>query len=121
MNLREVQELLKAEVLSGRQLLDRTVESCCGSDLMSDVLAFTKRNTLLCTGLTNMQVIRTADMTELCGVVFVRGKIPCSDIIEEAEENGLPVLATGYTLFETCGLLYQAGIISCLKKEVRHE
>lgn len=121
MNLREVQELLQAEVLAGKNLLDRTVETCCGCDLMSDVLAFTKKNTLLCTGLTNMQVIRTADMTELCGVVFVRGKMPCGDIIEEAEENGLPVLTTGYTLFETCGLLYKAGIMGCSKKEVRHE
>ena len=117
MDLSDVQKLLAAKVLSGSDLLHRQIESCCGSDLMSDVLAFTKRNTLLCTGLTNMQVVRTADMTELSALVFVRGKIPDADIIEAAAENGLPVLATGYTMFEACGLLYGAGIPGCSKKE----
>lgn len=117
MDLSDVQKLLAAKVLSGSDLLHRQIESCCGSDLMSDVLAFTKRNTLLCTGLTNMQVVRTADMTELSALVFVRGKIPDADIIEAAAENGLPVLATGYTMSEACGLLYGAGIPGCSKKE----
>ena len=98
MKLSEVQKLLDA------------------SDMMSDVLAFTKRNTLLCTGLTNMQVVRTADMTELSGVVFVRGKVPCEDIVAAAVEDMLPVLLTEHTLFEACGILYAAGIRGCSKK-----
>ncbi len=117
MDLSEVQKLLAAKVLSGSDLLHRQIESCCGSDMMSDVLAFTKRNTLLCTGLTNMQVVRTADMTELSALVFVRGKVPDADIIEAAAENGLPVLATSYTMFEACGLLFKAGLVGCSKKE----
>ena len=50
MKLSEVQKLLDARVLGGEEYLDRQIETCCGSDMMSDVLAFTKRNTLLCTG-----------------------------------------------------------------------
>jgi hypothetical protein len=69
---------LDAEILYGQTLLDRELETCCGSDLMSDVLAFTKRNTLLCTGMTNIQVVRTADMTDLGGLVIVRGKMTAS-------------------------------------------
>ena len=121
MDLRDVKELLQARVLTGEGLLDRKVETCCGSDLMSDVLAFTKRSTLLCTGLTNLQVIRTADMTDLCALIIVRGKIPGKEIIEAAEENGLPVLATQHTLIEACGILYQAGVKGCSKKEDDHE
>ena len=70
MDLYNVQKLLQAKVLTGSELMHRQIESCCGSDMMSDVLAFTKRNTLLCTGLTNMQVVRTADMTELSALVL---------------------------------------------------
>ncbi len=55
MNLKKVQELLEARVLTGEEFFDRKIATCCGSDMMSDVLAFTKCNTLLCTGLTNMQ------------------------------------------------------------------
>lgn len=117
MDLANVQKLLAAKVLTGSNLLHRQIESCCGSDMMSDVLAFTKRNTLLCTGLTNMQVVRTADMTELSALVFVRGKVPCAEIIEAAAENELPMLATEYTMFETCGILYEAGVRGCSKKE----
>ena len=107
----------QAKGLTGSELMHRQIESCCGSDMMSDVLAFTKSNTLLCTGLTNMQVVRTADMTELSALVFVRGKVPDADIVAAAAENNLPVLATDYTLFEACGILYGAGIRGCSKKE----
>ena len=116
MKLREVQKLLEAKVLAGEEFLDRQIETCCGSDMMSDVLAFTKRNTLLCTGLTNMQVVRTADMTELSGMVFVRGKVPDEEIVEAAAEDMLPVLVTEHTLFEACGILYAAGIRGCSKR-----
>ena len=116
MKLREVQKLLEAKVLAGEEFLDRQIETCCGSDMMSDVLAFTKRNTLLCTGLTNMQVVRTADMTELSGLVFVRGKVPDEEIVEAAAEDMLPVLETEHTLFEACGILYAAGIRGCSKR-----
>ena len=92
MDLYNVQKLLQAKVLTGSELMHRQIESCCGSDMMSDVLAFTKRNTLLCTGLTNMQVVRTADMTELSALVFVRGKVPDADIVAAAAENNLPII-----------------------------
>lgn len=120
MNLQDVQKLLNATVLTGAELLDRAVETCCGSDLMSDVLAFTKCNTLLCTGLTNLQVVRTADMTDLCAIIIVRGKTPSEDVLEAAAENNLPIMSTDCTLFDACGILYQAGIRGCSKKECNY-
>ena len=87
MNLNDVRKLLDAKICVGEEYLGRQVETCCGSDLMSDVLAFTKCKTLLCTGLANMQVIRTADMTDLCGVILVRGKLPGEDMLKEADHR----------------------------------
>lgn len=113
MNLKDVQRVLKAKILVGEEVMDRQVETCCGSDLMSDVLAFTKCNTLLCTGLTNIQVIRTAGITDLCGIVIVRGKMPSPDFLNFACEAHMPVLSTDLTLFEACGLLYVAGLRGC--------
>ena len=113
MLLRDVVTLLQGKVLTGTELLDKQVETCFGSDMMSQVLARTKPNTLLCTGLTNMQVIRTADMTELSAIIFVGGKTPCQDIIEAAQADGLPLLATAINLQEACGLLCQAGLLEC--------
>lgn len=114
MKLSEVKELLKAEVLAGEDLLNQVeVLVACGADLMSDVLAFTKEKTLLLTGLTNAQVIRTVEMIDLIGVVFVRGKRPGEDVIKMAREKGIPLLLTMYPLYETCGILYAAGLNGC--------
>ncbi len=85
----------------------------CGADLMSDVLAFTHAGTLLLTGLTNPQVVRTADMSGIRAVVFVRGKLPPPETIALAEQRNIPLLASRYTMYETCGRLYQSGLPSC--------
>ena len=117
MTINTIKDLLGAEVLCGNESLGKDVHSACGSDMMSDVLAFTKCNTLLCTGLTNLQVVRTADMTDLCAIIIVRGKTPSEDVVEAAAENNLPIMSTDLTLFDACGVLYNAGIRGCAKKE----
>ena len=113
MLLRDVVTLLQSKVLTGEELLDRQVGTCFGSNMMSQVLAHSKPNTLLCTGLTNMQVIRTADMTELCAIVFTGGKLPCEDVIEAGRADGLPLLATAIDLQAACETLCQAGLLEC--------
>ena len=117
MTARDVQRILGARVLVGEEFLDREITSACASDMMSDVLAFTKCNTLLCTGLTNMQVIRTAGITDLCGIIIVRGKLPGPDFLDFAREAQMPVLSTNCTLFEACGLLYVAGLRGCSQEK----
>ena len=108
MNLRKIQQLLAAEILWGEEFLDSIAPSyACGSDLMSDVLAFTKEKTLLLTGLTNAQVIRTAEVIDLSGIIFVRGKRPPQEVIAMAKERNLPLLMTELPLYETCGFCIQ--------------
>ena len=60
MTIRELIPVLNARVLCGDDMLDQEVKTACGSDLMSDVLAFVKDKTVLITGLTNVHVMRTA-------------------------------------------------------------
>ena len=38
--LKKVADVLEAQVVSGQEMLDRTVKQACGSDMMSDVLAY---------------------------------------------------------------------------------
>jgi len=93
--------------------LNREVPCAFASDLISDILMCTKEPTLLLTGLTNNQVIRLADMIDLIGIVFVRGKKPMQDVIDMAKERGLPLVATNMTLYRSSGILYNAGLRSC--------
>ena len=110
MKLKEVKEILSADIVSGEENLDREVLSACGSDLMSDVLAFVKDQALLLTGLMNPQVIRTAEMMDMKAIVFVRGKTPTEEMIALAEESGIVIMTTELPLYLTCGKLYSNGL-----------
>ncbi len=113
MKLGDILEIIEGKMITQNAEMDLEIQMGCGADLMSDVLAFTHEGTLLMSGLTNPQVVRTAEMADVRAIVFVRGKIPPSETIALAEEKGIPLLASKYTMFETCGRLYQAGLGSC--------
>ena len=110
MKIREIVELLDAEVLCGEELLDGEVHSACGCDMMSDVLAFVKEQAVLITGLCNPQVVRTAEMMDMRCIVFVRGKNPPDDVVELARESGIVVLASSERMYVACGKLYSHGL-----------
>ena len=57
MKLYEIKEVLNAEVICGEDYLDREVFTACGSDMMSDVLAYVKEQAVLLSGLVNPQVV----------------------------------------------------------------
>ena len=117
MTLEEVKEILKAEVIIGSNDLQMEVKMGCGCDLMSDVFAFIKTGTLLLTGLTNIQVIRTAEMADIKAICFVRGKRPDEETIRLAESKDLPLLTTQLPMFESCGRLYKKGLVGCFEYE----
>ena len=116
MKLSEVKNILNADVIVGEEHLDLEVKTAFGADLMSDVLAFAKAGSLLLTGLTNSQVIRTANILDIAAIILVRGKKPSTETINLAKELKIPLLTTKYILFETAGRLYAKGIVGCLEK-----
>ena len=116
MKLREVIDILEAEVIVGDENLDLEVKTAFGADLMSDVLAYAKAGSMLLTGLTNTQVVRTANVLDIAAIILVRGKKPSSETIALAKELKIPILTTKYILFETAGRLYMKGIVGCLPK-----
>lgn len=116
MKLREIKELLEANVVVGEDKLDIEVSTAFGADLMSDVMAFAKPGSLLLTGLTNAQVVKTAATRHIAAIILVRGKEPSTEAIEMAKELGIPILTTQFILFETAGMLYSQGIVGCLRK-----
>jgi predicted transcriptional regulator len=110
MKLRDVKEILNAELIAGNDSLDREVDYAFSSDLMSDVLAYVKKHTLLLTGLSNAQVIRTAEMIDLKAILFVRNKRPAVEIIDLAKENNMVIMSTEHTLYTASGKLYNHGL-----------
>ncbi|MBQ6266539.1 MAG: hypothetical protein IJK64_02060 [Clostridia bacterium] len=109
MTINEIKTLLDAQMLCGDDP-DCEIQSACGSDMMSDVLAYVKHQAVLLTGLVNPQVIRTAEMMDMRCIVFVRSKQPSPAMVELACESGIAVLATSKRMYEACGILYANGL-----------
>lgn len=110
MTIRELQEVLDAKFWVGEDQKETEVFIACGSDLMSDVLAFVKERVVLLTGLVNPQVIRTAEMMDIKAIVFVRGKTPTEDVIQLAKAKKMIILTTDKPMYIACGLLYKNGL-----------
>ncbi len=109
MKAKEIVQILNGELVIAPAI---DVDALCGfgSDLMSDVLVFAEPQMMLITGLTNPQSVRTAEMADIPLIVFVRGKRPAAETLKLAEEIGIGVILSAYTMYETCGLLYNAGL-----------
>ncbi len=111
MKISEIQTILSAQVVCGEDMLDREVYSACGSDMMSDVLAYVKDQAVLLTGLVNPQVLRTAEMMDMVCIVFVRSKSPTEEMIQLAHDSGMVLLKTSKRMYEACGKLYASGLV----------
>ena len=116
MTIREVMELVDGRVLVGEDRLDEQVDTACGSDLMSDVLAFVKDKTVLITGLINPHVLRTSEMLDITCIVFSRGKLPSDEMLEMADEIGITVISSPLTTYTACGELYIHGLPGTKRK-----
>jgi len=113
MKLSEIISIVEGTLITANADLDRDISCACGADLMSDVLTHARSGAVLLTGLTNPQVARTAEMADIAAIVFVHGKRPPLETIALAEEKGIPLITTKYTMFEMCGRLFQGGMESC--------
>ncbi len=111
MKISEIKNILNAELVCGEESLDKEVFSACGSDMMSDVLAYVKDQAVLLTGLVNTQVLRTAEMMDMVCIVFVRSKCPTEEMIALARESGMVLLKTNKRMYEACGKLYAKGLV----------
>jgi len=116
MTIADVRDILEATVLVGEDRMEDPVDTACGSDLMSDVLAFVKDKTVLITGLINTHVVRTSEMLDITCIVFARGKQPNAEILEMAEETGITVMCTEMTTYTACGELYIHGLPGTKKR-----
>lgn len=110
MTVLDIKNLLNADVLCCEECLSKEVHTACGSDMMSDVLAFVKDQSVLITGLCNPQVVRTAEMMDMVCICFVRGKTPDENIVKLAKERDIVLLTSKERMFSACGILYEKGL-----------
>jgi predicted transcriptional regulator len=106
----EILQFIDARIVAGSSNTEKNLDKAFSSDLMSDVLTLDEDNILLITGLANLQLIRTAEMADINAVLLARGKQATSDMIELANENGLILMETPYSIYKASGILYSNGL-----------
>lgn len=110
MQIGNIAELLNAKVLTPELDLSSEVNYAFTSDLMSDVLTGDYHQTLLITGLSNLQALRTAEMSDIREVIIGRSKEVSREMIELANESNIVLIQSSYSLYRISGILFEAGI-----------
>lgn len=110
MRLSEIIKLTNAKVVAGDTEQNHNLQRAFSSDLMSDVLTLDTEHILLITGLANLQLVRTAEMADIEVVLLARNKRATPEMIELANETGLILLETPYSIYRSSGLLFKNGL-----------
>lgn len=118
MKLSNIIEKYKCRIYTPELIVEKEISYAFCADLMSDALMVMNsvkddrvlKESILITGLTTNQSIRTAEMLDMEVVLLVRGKIPSLKVIDLAKESNIILLSTEYTMFNTSGMMYQDGI-----------
>ena len=107
MKVKELVEKLNLKVVSGESGLDRDIDGCYVSDLLSDVMGNAEMGNVWVTLQTHKNVMAIASLKELACVILVKNLMPSDDTIEQSNEEGIPFLTTDMQTYETVGKIYQ--------------
>ena len=110
MKIKEIVDILDANILCGQEHVESEIKHGFASDLMSDVLTLDTEKMVLITGLANTQTIRTVEMADVKCVLFVRNKQVTPEMLTLAQEEDLVLLQCKYSMFNAVGKLYTAGL-----------
>lgn len=104
-----------AKLTNGKLVTDFNTESiniefAMASDLMSDVLTLDTVNTMLITGLANVQAIRTSEISDVNCIVLARNKRSTPEMIELANESEIVIIESPHAMYRLSGILYGEGI-----------
>jgi hypothetical protein len=102
MRLSEILRRLEAEEIIPAVDIEVEVHNVAASDLLSDILATEKTDFVILTGLTTVQVVRTAEVSGAIAVILVRNKVAPLDTVNLARTQRIPLARTRFPMFESC-------------------
>jgi hypothetical protein len=106
MNLTDLAEKLNLDVRFCKDKLDREVSGGYTGDLLSDVMANSKKDDVWITCQSHQNIVAVSVLKEHAGIILVLGKEPDTDTIERASKEGIPLLVTDLPGFEIAGKIY---------------
>ncbi len=106
MKVKELVEKLNLKVLSGEKGLDREIDGCYISDLLSDVMGNAMEGNIWITLQTHKNVMAVASLKEMSCIILVKNLVPNDETIEQSNDEDLPILQTNLPTYEIAGLVY---------------
>ncbi len=106
MKVRELVEKLGLKVFTGENRLDGEITGGYVSDLLSDVMGHADEGEVWVTLQTHKNIIAVASLKEIAAIILVKGLVPDEDTAQTAVEEGVVLLGSGESTFETAGKLY---------------
>jgi hypothetical protein len=105
MKLSEIAGHLDCELVHSTEN-DFEIEGAYTSDLLSDVMAHAPANSILVTIQSHRNTIAVATVADVRAVLVCNDRPVPEDMIEAAKEEGVAILRTARSQFESSGLIF---------------
>ena len=106
MKVQELVDKLGLKVLSGANGLNREIDGCYISDLLSDVMGNAMEGNIWITLQTHKNVMAVASLKEMSCIILVKNLVPNDETIEQSNDEDLPILQTSLPTYEIAGKVY---------------
>ncbi len=106
MKVKDLVEKLNLKVLAGADGLDREIDGCYISDLLSDVMGNAQEGNVWITLQTHKNVMAVASLKEIACIILVKNLTANEDTVNQSNEEGLPLLQTSLPTYEIAGKIY---------------
>lgn len=106
MKVKDLVEKLNLKVLAGANGLDREIDGCYISDLLSDVMGNAQEGNIWITLQTHKNVMAVASLKEIACIILVKNLTANEDTVNQSNEEGLPLLQTSLPTYEIAGKIY---------------
>lgn len=110
MKLKEIIEKLELSVRCGENNLDRDVTGGCASDMLSNVIAYSKKGDVWVTIQIHANIVAVSVLKELAAIIIVQGREPADDTIQKAKEENVPILVSKLSAYAVAGKMYELGV-----------
>lgn len=106
MKVQELVDKLGLKVVSGANGMDREIDGCYISDLLSDVMGNAMEGNIWITLQTHKNVMAVASLKELACIILVKNLMPNEETIMQSNDEDLPILQSNLPTFEIAGQVY---------------
>lgn len=108
--VKEVVERFNLQVLAGEENLENNIDSVYMCDLLSNVLAHGKSQTLWITIQTHQNIVAVASLLNFSAILLPESLLPDEQTLQRAKTEGVTLLQSDKSAYTLAGELYKLGL-----------